>query len=95
MDDLTNVGDEIGGHLIWHDDGRVWDLGPPLVDTDNDGIPDTLTRSGPDGLEIFTDTDHDGEIDKVIAIGPDGSYESTTWDDANRQWRATDTGRLG
>lgn len=86
--------DSVAQHLLLHDDGRVWDLGPALVDTDADGVPDTLTRVGTHGLVIFTDSDHDGEVDKITSISADGEYESAARDSTGGQWRATDSGRL-
>ncbi|GAB17009.1 hypothetical protein GOEFS_018_00420 [Gordonia effusa NBRC 100432] len=91
----TDSGGPLSEHLLLHDAGRVWDLGPAAVDTDDDGIADTLTRAGSDGLVIFTDCDHDGEVDKVTSIAADGTYESVTRDTAGGPWRATDSGRLG
>ncbi|MFW0788248.1 DUF6802 family protein [Gordonia sp. CPCC 205333] len=91
----TDSGGPLSDHLLLHDAGRVWDLGPALVDSDNDGIADTLTASGGDGLVIFTDSDHDGEVDKVTSIASDGTYESVSRDAAGGPWRATDSGRLG
>lgn len=86
--------DPLAQHLLLHDDGRVWDLGPALVDTDSDGIPDTVTRVGTYGMVIFTDSDHDGEVDQITSVTADGDYESTARDSAGGQWRATDSGRL-
>lgn len=87
--------DSLTQHLLLHDAGRVWDLGPALVDTDADGVPDTLTRVGAQGLVVFTDSDHDGEVDKITSIAADGTYESSTREHAGGPWRATDSGRLG
>ncbi|NMO02467.1 hypothetical protein HH308_14705 [Gordonia sp. TBRC 11910] len=87
--------DALGQHLLLHDAGRVWDLGPALVDTDADGVPDTLTRVGVSGLVIFTDSDHDGEVDKVTSLAADGTYESASREGAGQPWRPTDSGRLG
>ncbi|WP_419230157.1 DUF6802 family protein [Gordonia sp. CPCC 205515] len=82
-------------HLWMHSDGRVWDLGPADVDTDSDGIPDSLTRSGPDGLAVYTDTDHDGQVDKITEVDGHGGFTSRTLDPASGVWQATDSGRLG
>ncbi|GAA1482037.1 hypothetical protein GCM10009624_24770 [Gordonia sinesedis] len=81
-------------HLWVHDDGRIWDLGPADVDTDADGIKDSLTRTGPDGMTVYTDTDHDGQVDRITEVGSDGSYSSRRLDPTSGQWVATDTGRL-
>lgn len=82
-------------HLWMHSDGRVWDLGPADVDTDNDGIPDSLTRTGPGGLAVYTDTDHDGQVDKITEVDEQGGFTSRTLDAASGAWQATDSGRLG
>lgn len=81
-------------HLFMYDDGRVWDLGPADVDTDDDGVKDSLTRTGPDGLTVYTDRDNDGRVDAVTRIGPDGSYAAHVLDGDSGRWVPTDSGRL-
>lgn len=83
------------GHLFLHQDGRIWDLGPADVDTDADGVRDSLTRSGPDGLTVYTDTDRDGQVDKITEVGADGKYSSTMLDQASGAWVSGDSGRIG
>lgn len=96
--DLLPGEDEVGtdpdDHLWVHDDGRVWDLGPADVDTDADGVKDSLTRSGPDGLTVYTDSDHDGQVDRITEVGADGSFEARRLDPSSGEWIATDSGRL-
>ena len=99
-DDWTD-GHEVGAdvdspadNLLMHDDGRIWDLGPADVDTDADGVPDSLTRSGPGGLTVYTDSDHDGQVDRITQVGSDGSFASQTLDRDTGIWVATDSGRL-
>lgn len=82
-------------HLLLHDAGRLWDLGPAMVDTDDDGLADTLTRTDGDGVVVYTDADQDGEVDTITEIGADGSYWSRSLDEQSRQWLPTDSGRLG
>ncbi|AZG46362.1 DUF6802 family protein [Gordonia insulae] len=82
-------------HLFMHTDGRVWDLGPADVDTDADGIRDSLTRSGAGGMTVYTDSDHDGQVDKITEIDPEGMFSSRTLDPASGTWAPTDSGRLG
>ncbi|MGV9709370.1 DUF6802 family protein [Gordonia sp. NPDC003424] len=82
-------------HLWMHTDGRVWDLGPADVDTDNDGVRDSLTRSGPDGLTVYTDSDHDGQVDKITEIDAHGAFSSRSLDPLSGTWVPTDSGRLG
>ncbi|MFT4044261.1 MAG: hypothetical protein QM673_13980 [Gordonia sp. (in: high G+C Gram-positive bacteria)] len=80
---------------LWiHDDGRVWDLGPADVDTDADGIKDSLTRSGPDGLTVYTDSDRDGQVDKITRVAADGTFSSSSLDPDSGTWVATESGRL-
>ncbi|MGC4933317.1 DUF6802 family protein [Gordonia sp. DT30] len=89
--------DEVPGsddHLWMYDDGRIWDLGPADVDSDADGIPDSLTRTGPDGMTVYTDRDHDGRVDTVTRIGADGSYDAHRLDADTGNWVPTDSGRL-
>ena len=47
-------------------------LGPPSVDSDADGVPDTTVAEVSDQLVLATDLDHDGRADAVTRIGPDG-----------------------
>ncbi|MDL9935154.1 hypothetical protein QSJ18_00185 [Gordonia sp. ABSL1-1] len=86
--------DGLDDHLWMHDDGRVWDLGPAEVDTDNDGINDSLTRNGPDGVTVYTDSDRDGQVDKITEIGADGSVRSAILDPESGVWVPFDSGRL-
>lgn len=96
-DSLLPGEDEVDGvvddHLWLADGSRVWDLGPADVDTDADGINDSLTRTGPDGMTVYTDSDNDGQVDTVTHIGADGSYDARELDDDGR-WMPTDSGRL-
>ena len=83
-------------HLWLYDiSGRVWDLGPADLDTDADGIDDSLTKTGPDAMTIYTDRDHDGQVDTVTRIGTDGSYSAHALDAQSGRWLPTDAGRLG
>jgi hypothetical protein len=82
-------------HLWMHSDGRVWDLGPADVDTDADGVRDSLTRSGAGGVTVYTDSDHDGQVDKITEVDADGMFSSRTLDPTSGTWVPTDSGRLG
>lgn len=82
-------------HLWMHQDGRVWDLGPADVDTDNDGVRDSLTRHGPDGMTVYTDSDHDGQIDRITEVDAQGTFTSSSLDHSSGAWVPTDCGRLG
>ena len=80
---------------LWIADGdRVWDLGPADVDSDADGIPDSLTRVGPGGITVYTDTDHDGRVDAITEVDSDGGFESRRLDIETGDWVRTDIGRL-
>lgn len=80
---------------LWIADGdRVWDLGPADVDSDADGIPDSLTRVGPGGVTVYTDTDHDGRVDAITEVHSDGAFESRRLDVETGDWVRTDIGRL-
>jgi uncharacterized protein DUF6802 len=46
-------------------------LGSPTVDSDADGVPDTVVAEVADQLVLATDLDHDGRADAVTRIGPD------------------------
>ncbi|GAA4884450.1 DUF6802 family protein [Actinomycetospora straminea] len=52
-------------------------LGPPTVDSDADGRPDTAVVTEPDGLVLGTDLDGDARADVLTRIAPDGSATTT------------------
>ncbi len=80
---------------LWMADGdRVWDLGPADVDSDADGIPDSLTRVGPGGVTVYTDSDHDGRVDAITEVHADGGFASHRLDATTGDWVRTDVGRL-
>lgn len=80
---------------LWMADGdRIWDLGPADIDTDADGVPDSLTRVGPQGVTVYTDADHDGRIDAITEVRDDGGFESRRLDADTGDWVRTDLGRL-
>ncbi|MGZ8177452.1 DUF6802 family protein [Williamsia sp. SKLECPSW1] len=81
-------------HLWIADGDRIWDLGPAETDTDADGVADTLTRMGPDGMTVYTDTDHDGQVDAITEVHGDGAVETHRLDGHTGHWVRTDVGRL-
>ncbi|MFT3898644.1 MAG: hypothetical protein QM728_00140 [Gordonia sp. (in: high G+C Gram-positive bacteria)] len=96
-DDFTGDAPGAGGvgeHLWLADDHRVWDLGPATVDTDADGVRDSLSRTDADGLTVFTDSDRDGGVDRITRIATDGSVSSSVYDRETGRWSATKPGRL-
>ncbi|GAA2061666.1 DUF6802 family protein [Williamsia deligens] len=81
-------------HLWIAEGDRIWDLGPAETDTDADGVADSLTRVGPDGMTVYTDTDHDGRVDAITEVRGDGEVETHRLDDRTGEWVRTDVGRL-
>jgi hypothetical protein len=76
MDDSRSTGPWRPGAVPDENAGLDVDVGP-AVDTDGDGVPDTLlsielTADGAD-LLVHTDLDADGIADRVLRIGPDGT----------------------
>jgi hypothetical protein len=86
--------DGIYDNLWIVENDRVWDLGPADIDTDADGVADSLTRPGPAGLTVYTDSDRDGQVDLITEVRGDGGYSSHRLDPATGEWTATDVGRL-
>ncbi|WP_051092662.1 DUF6802 family protein [Jongsikchunia kroppenstedtii] len=91
-----DVGSSVSArHNLWVvENDRTWDLGPAEVDTDADGIADSLTRNGPDGLTVYTDSDRDGQIDRITQVRSDGSFVARRLEPASGRWVPTDSGRL-
>ena len=46
------------------------------VDTDGDGVPDTVLAADGADLLVQTDLDADGLVDRVLRIGPDGAVRA-------------------
>jgi|GEM_PF-5644005 len=91
--DLVGGGDPYDNLWIVEND-RVWDLGPADLDTDADGVPDSLTRTGPAGMTVYTDSDRDGQVDLITEVNRDGGYRTSRLDPGSGRWTATDSGRL-
>ena len=89
-----DVGSEAYDNLWIVENDRVWDLGPADLDTDADGVADSLTRTGPEGMTVYTDSDRDGQVDLITEVNRDGGYRTSRLDPASGQWTATDSGRL-
>ncbi|OXM51029.1 DUF6802 family protein [Amycolatopsis alba] len=68
------------------------EVGPPTIDTDGDGTPDTAVIQTEDGRTIaFTDKDGDGKAD--IAVETDASGNSKTYEHTGPgQWTETGSG---
>ncbi|WP_037076469.1 hypothetical protein [Pseudonocardia spinosispora] len=56
------------------------------VDTDHNGLADTVPLSDPDGVLLAVDTDGDQLADRIVHIGQDDSAISTA---ANAPWLPT------
>lgn len=69
-------------------------VGPPTVDTNDDGVPDTAVVQGEQGnTMMFTDVDGDGDADVLVVVEPDGDY--TTYEHVGEnEWRQVDSGTL-
>ena len=79
MDDNRSTRLQTPGAVPDENVGVEVDVGP-AVDTDGDGLPDTLlttelTADGAD-LLVHTDLDADGLADRVFRIGPDGAVHT-------------------
>lgn len=101
-----------GGRVVeWSGtfDAGVADCGPlgsedmflPDIDTDGDGIFDTVVTHGGGGAGtvVWSDADADGHLDRVTEIDADGDYvawvlTSDSEDPADESWRATERGSL-
>lgn len=81
-------------HLWVTENDRLWDLGPADTDTDADGVNDSLTRAGPEGITVYTDVDADGRVDRITEVDAAGNWRSQTLDPDDGGWVATDRGRL-
>ena len=82
-------------HMYLPTDGGLVDLGTNLIDTDHDGIGDTVVVHQPDGgLEIVSSSHEDGVADKVTTFGADGTYE--TWvRGSGAHWELIEHGPVG
>lgn len=53
------------------------EVGPPTLDTNEDGVQDTSVAEDADGNTFyFTDVDNDGEADFVVVVGADGTTQA-------------------
>jgi hypothetical protein len=79
MDDSRSTRLQRPGAVPDENAGVDVDVGP-AVDTDGDGLPDTLltTELAADGADLLvhTDLDADGLADRVFRIGPDGAVHT-------------------
>ncbi|MBE7161734.1 MAG: hypothetical protein INR72_10835 [Williamsia herbipolensis] len=91
-DDTQNSQD--GVITMVDDEGRSVDVGPPTVDMDGDGTPDTAVVQGDDGSTIgYTDRNGDGEADQITRITAD-RHVSILVVDSSGEWVVAQTGTL-
>ncbi|MDG3010301.1 hypothetical protein G4X40_09060 [Rhodococcus sp. D2-41] len=67
------------------------------VDTDGDGLAETMVVQGDDGLTVAYDLDGDGHTDYQVEFDPTGGYRSWelhTGADGAAAWRLTDRGTV-
>ncbi len=93
VDWTAGFGTDAEGGLLLGDGGRIWDLGPADLDVDADGVPDSRSTTGPDGLTIYSDSDKDGRVDVIIRVAADGSY-ITSLLGGDGLWATGDVGRF-
>ncbi|MCF8588781.1 hypothetical protein L5G28_04075 [Gordonia sp. HY285] len=85
---------DAGDDLWIYDDGQLWDLGPPDLDADADGVPDSILTDIAGDPAILTDTDRDGQVDRVTRLETAGGVTVTAESDEPLPWRPTSLGRL-
>jgi hypothetical protein len=65
--------DEASDRVVVPVDGGTFDAGPATIDTDGDGVPDTVAVEGPQGSTLYyQDTDGDGVADRAWTSDADG-----------------------
>ncbi|MEO6879958.1 MAG: DUF6802 family protein [Mycobacteriaceae bacterium] len=68
--------------------------GPATVDTDGDGVADTVVTTTSDGATLLvTDVDGDSSADVLTEVGSDGAYATYTHT-GDGEWTETDHGNL-
>lgn len=59
-------------------------VGPPTVDSNNDGRPDTAVVPTSDGVLLITDVDGDGSADQIVAMDDSGAVTVSDHTDHGR-----------
>lgn len=68
------------------------DVGPPTIDTNEDGVNDTaVTKDDAGNTFYFTDVNSDGEADYALVVESDGST-ATLKHTGDGEWERVDTG---
>lgn len=94
LDDGPGDGGALDDHLWILAGETVWDLGPAQLDSDSDGVPDSLTRGADGQITVYTDTDSDGRVDRITEMDPTGRCSVSDLDPDTGLWRAGLLGRL-
>ncbi len=76
--------------------GQEFDAGPPTVDTDGDGRPDTVEIPGPNDTTLhYQDSNGDGVADKAWATDASGQVTAAYQLGADGQWASVGAGQSG
>ncbi|WP_051265951.1 DUF6802 family protein [Nakamurella lactea] len=68
-------------------DGRNFPAGPATIDSDHDGVPDTVAVPGVGGsTQYYQDTDGDGIADRAWTVNADGSRGAEYTIDGGGEW---------
>jgi len=68
-------------------DGHQIPAGPATIDTDGDGVVDTVAVPGVGGsTQYYQDADGDGVADRAWTVNPDGSRSAEYSIDGSGQW---------
>lgn len=81
-----------GGHMeVTLPGGEQKELPAPTVDTNHDGVPDTVVAKDDHGNTVyFTDSNGDGQADMLVIEHQDGSLEAAK-SDGHGHWQQIDT----
>lgn len=87
--------DSAGGPIsVVDDQGRTIEVGPPTVDMNGDGTPDTAVVRNDDGSTIgYTDRNGDGEADQITEISTD-RHVTISVQDGDGAWHVVQSGTL-
>lgn len=88
------TGPALDDHLWVLAGESMWDLGPAVVDSNADGVVDSLARGADGQVTVYTDTDADGQVDRITELDAAGDWAVTALDAGTGEWRSTQLGRL-
>ncbi|SDO78128.1 hypothetical protein SAMN04515671_1976 [Nakamurella panacisegetis] len=70
--------------------GRSFDAGPATIDSDGDGVPDTVKVAGPGGSTLYyRDSDGDGVADRAWTTDPSGQVTANYTLEHDGTWAAS------